>query len=139
MTWRECTALPATPDLPFPHYLESNCLVCLVFHSLGVELDVVTCCLPSPALPPVFRRWISLWDETHPCAPCGLPSYGHHPMPLAVSLLEAETSPALGAQDEVTLLLYCNVLQRVVTHSVLMDLRTLQLPWPICHHRDARR
>lgn len=80
---------------------------------------------------------MSLWDETLPCAPCGLPRYGHPPVPSAVSLLEAETLPALGARDEVTLLLYHDVLQRVVTFSVLMDLRALQLPCPICHHRDA--
>lgn len=36
-------------------------------------------------------------------------------MPPAVSLLEAETLPALGDRDEVTLLLYYDVLQRVVT------------------------
>lgn len=60
-------------------------------------------------------------------------------MPSAVSLLEAETLPVLGARDEVTLLLYRGGLQRVVTHSGLMDLRMLQLLGPICQFRDASR
>lgn len=45
-------------------------------------------------------------------------------MPSDVSLLETEALPALGARDELTLLLY----QDVVIHVVGLDLRTLQLP-----------
>lgn len=49
--------------------------------------------------------WTSLWDETLGCAPCVLPRDGHHPVLSAASLLEAETLPALGTREEVTLLL----------------------------------
>lgn len=66
-------------------------------------------------------------------------SYGHHPVPSDVSLLGTEALPALGARDELTLLLYQDVLQSVVIHVVGLDLRTLQLPCPICHCRHASR
>lgn len=101
--WKEKHLVRAHPswhphNSSCPHYLESSCPPALLpLHTLGVVLDVVTCCLPAPALPPACRE------------ACGLPRPGHHPVPPAVSLLEAGTLPALGASDAAALLLYCHV------------------------------